>query len=108
MASLLEEMVVLERQPEMLLDGRGWTCAWCILKTESRLKLMEPGQVLEVLCSDPRIIEDLPKVLRSHGDELIRVDEHSDHFRLHLRRGLAAEPHSSEVTLFSGVTENQP
>jgi tRNA 2-thiouridine synthesizing protein A len=100
-------MVVSERQAEMLLDGRGWTCAWCILKAENRLKLMKPGQVLEVLCTDPKIIQDLPKVLISHGDQLIQVDENSDHFRLHLRRGLVEEVHSSEVTTFSGVTEKK-
>jgi tRNA 2-thiouridine synthesizing protein A len=100
--------VELEWPAEMILDGRGWTCTWCILKSESHLKVMKPGQVLELLCTDPRIIQDLPKVLRSHGDELIQVDEHSDHFRLYLRRGLTEVSNSSEIIPFSDITEKKP
>lgn len=97
----------IERQAEKVLDGRGWTCAWCILKSKSQLKLVKPGQVLEVLITDPRIIKDLPKVLRPHGDELIQVDEHSDYFRLHLRRGLAETSNSRENITLSGIAKRK-
>ena len=70
-----------------VLDVRGWSCPWCILKAESLLSLMKPGKVLEVLASDPQVIKDLPSVLRHRDDLLIKVDEQRDCYRIYVRRG---------------------
>ncbi len=72
---------------DKILDARGWSCPWCILKAESLLRLMEPGKVLEVLVTDPQIIRDLPSVLRQSNDQLIKVDQQQEVYRLYLRRG---------------------
>jgi tRNA 2-thiouridine synthesizing protein A len=72
---------------DKVLDVRGWSCPWCILKAESLLRLMEPGKVLEVLASDPQVIKDLPSVLKHKDDLLIKVDEERDGYRLYVRRG---------------------
>ena len=76
-----------ETKGSKVLDVRGWSCPWCILKAESLLRLMEPGKVLEVLASDPQVIKDLPSVLKHRDDLLIKVDEESNGYRLYLRRG---------------------
>ncbi|MBW2721128.1 MAG: sulfurtransferase TusA family protein [Deltaproteobacteria bacterium] len=72
---------------DKILDARGWSCPWCILKAESLLRLMEPGKVLEVLVTDPQIIRDLPSVLRQSNDQLIKVDQQRELYRLYVRRG---------------------
>ena len=51
------------------------------------LKKMKPGQVLEVLGTDPLTLEDLPLVLQQSKDELIKVNRGKKFFRLFLRRG---------------------
>jgi tRNA 2-thiouridine synthesizing protein A len=72
---------------DKILDARGWKCPWCILKAESLLRLMEPGKILEVLVTDPQIITDLPSVLRQSNDQLIKVDQRREVYRLYVRRG---------------------
>ncbi|MBW2580549.1 MAG: sulfurtransferase TusA family protein [Deltaproteobacteria bacterium] len=72
---------------DKVLDARGWNCPWCILKAESLLRLMEPGKVLEVLVTDPQIIRDLPSVLSQGNDQLIKVDQQREVYRLYVRRG---------------------
>jgi TusA-related sulfurtransferase len=48
---------------------------------------MEPGKILEVLVTDPQIIRDLPSVLSQGNDQLIKVDQQREVYRLYLRRG---------------------
>ena len=79
----MEEKAKVDR----ILDVRGWSCPWSILKAESFLRLMEPGKVLEVLASDPQIIKDLPSVLKQRDDLLIGVEQQKSVYRIYLRRG---------------------
>jgi tRNA 2-thiouridine synthesizing protein A len=70
-----------------VLDARGSSFPWCCLKAMSMLKQLKPGQVLEVLGTDPLTLKDLPLILQHSDDKLIRVDEELGFFRLYLRRG---------------------
>ena len=72
---------------DQVLDARGSSFPWCCLKAMSMLKKMKPGQVLEVLGTDPLTLEDLPLVLQQSKDELIKVNKGKKFFRLYLRRG---------------------
>ena len=72
---------------DKVLDVRGWSCPWCILKTKSELSMMEPGQILEVLVTDPAALVDIPNVLGRSGHYLIQVSEQSEFARLYVRRG---------------------
>ena len=83
----LEHFVEEKAKADKVLDARGWSCPWCILKAESLLRLMEPGKILEVLVTDPQIIRDLPSVLSQGNDQLIKVDQQREVYRLYLRRG---------------------
>ena len=74
---------------DRVLDVRGWSCTWSILKAKSELKQMEPGQVLEVLVTDSLTLKDLPPILKESEDEVIRVDEGPDFFILYVRKGNA-------------------
>jgi TusA-related sulfurtransferase len=53
----------------------------------SILKLLKPGQILEVLGTDPLTLKDLPHILEQGGDKLIGVDKQPDFFRMFVRRG---------------------
>jgi len=72
---------------DQVLDARGSSFPWCCLKAMSMLSKMKPGEVLEVLGTDPLTLEDLPLVLQQSEDELIKVDKGENFFRLYLRRG---------------------
>ena len=62
---------------DKVLDVRGWSGPWVILKAKSELNLMEPGQVLEVLVTDPMTLVDFPSVLGQSNHQLIHIDEAS-------------------------------
>ena len=72
---------------DRVLDARGSSFPWCCLKAMSLLRKMKPGEVLEVLGTDPLTLEDLPLVLQRSEDELIKVDKDKNFFKLYLRRG---------------------
>jgi TusA-related sulfurtransferase len=55
------------------------------------LKVLQPGQILEVLGTDPLTLMDLPHILEQSGDQLIEVDKQADYFRMFLRRGRDSE-----------------
>jgi tRNA 2-thiouridine synthesizing protein A len=76
-----------ERQADRVLDVRGWSCPWCILKAKSWLRRMNPGQILEVLSTDPNVQKNFPCVLGGTKDQVISVDQNDDHYRVHVRRG---------------------
>jgi len=91
---------------DKVLDVRGWSGPWVILKAKSELNLMEPGQVLEVLVTDPMTLVDFPSVLGQSNHQLIHINEASGFTRLYVRRGYTDK--SSELAAArGGVTENQ-
>lgn len=72
---------------DRILDARGWSCPWCCLKALSVLRRLKPGQVLDVLCTDPLTLKDLPCILEQTENHLLGVEKHPDFFRLHVLRG---------------------
>ena len=67
-----------------VLDLRGGGCAWCILKIKSLLKEMRPGQTLEVLVTDPGMVEDLTAVLAAGRDRLVKSAQERGFRRIYL------------------------
>jgi tRNA 2-thiouridine synthesizing protein A len=41
-----------------------------VLRTRKALKFLQPGDCLEVLCTDPLAIIDLPNLIRETGDHI--------------------------------------
>ena len=66
---------------------RGWSCPWCIVKAKSWLRQMSPGQVLEVISTDPEAQKNFPQVLGRGRDRLISIEQYEDYYRLVIQRG---------------------
>jgi TusA-related sulfurtransferase len=52
------------------LDLRGLKCPLPVLKTRKVLAGMAPGETVEVACTDPLSVIDLPNLVRETGDAL--------------------------------------
>ena len=52
------------------LDLRGLKCPLPVLKTRKILAAMAPGEIVEVACTDPLSVIDLPNLVRETGDTL--------------------------------------
>ena len=67
------------------LDLRGTIMPFSLLKISQALRVIEPGDSLEVLWSDPDTPADLFKILPHNTYELVgmdRVEEKDPYFRL--------------------------
>jgi tRNA 2-thiouridine synthesizing protein A len=60
------------------LDLTGLRCPIPALKTRKALSSVSPGDVLEVHCTDPLSVIDIPNLIRETGDkvEITERDEH--------------------------------
>jgi tRNA 2-thiouridine synthesizing protein A len=52
------------------LDLTGLKCPLPALKTRKALKPLSPGDVLEVHCTDPLSVIDIPNLIRETGDKV--------------------------------------
>jgi len=74
-------------EPDRTLDLRGLWCPLPPLRTIAALKQMRPGEVLEVLGTNPVGNRVAPWVAQKLGDQLLRVVEDEGGFhRFYFRR----------------------
>jgi tRNA 2-thiouridine synthesizing protein A len=74
--------------PDQTLDVRGISCPMPTLKTAKAIKGMTPGQILEVLGTDPGTKKDMPKLANKSGHEWLGfLDDAEGFYRFYLKRG---------------------
>jgi tRNA 2-thiouridine synthesizing protein A len=59
------------------LDLAGLKCPLPALKTRKALKAVGPGDLLEVHCTDPLSVIDIPNLIRETGDR-VEITEHTE------------------------------
>ena len=59
------------------LDLTGLKCPLPALKTRKALKAIQPGGLLEVHCTDPLAVIDIPNLIRETGDR-VEITERSE------------------------------
>lgn len=59
------------------LDLTGLKCPLPALKTRKALKSVQPGGLLEVHCTDPLSVIDIPNLIRETGDR-VEITERSE------------------------------
>ena len=52
------------------LDLIGLKCPLPVIRTRKALRTMTPGQHLEVHCTDPLSVIDIPNLIRETGDRI--------------------------------------
>jgi tRNA 2-thiouridine synthesizing protein A len=60
------------------LDLAGLKCPLPALKTRKALKKLPPGDRLEVLCTDPLAVIDIPNLIRETGDKVEITERNPD------------------------------
>lgn len=60
------------------LDLTGLKCPLPALKTRKALKTLSPGDRLEVHCTDPLSVIDIPALIQETGDK-VEITERADH-----------------------------
>lgn len=79
-------MDLKDLKPDVKLDTRGLSCPMPILKTTKAMKDMQPGEIIEVLGTDPGSKKDLPKFANKSGNEWLGVVDDDGFYRFYLKK----------------------
>ena len=69
------------------LDATGLLCPLPVLKARKVLKAMDPGQVLEILATDPGAVADFQSFCEVQQHDLVTWDENDERLRFLIRKG---------------------
>jgi tRNA 2-thiouridine synthesizing protein A len=69
-----------------VLDCKGLQCPVPVIKTAQAIKGIEPGQVLELLATDPGVEPDMHAWTSRTGNELLGIERDGDVFHVLIRR----------------------
>ena len=69
------------------LDARNMLCPLPVIKTQDRAAELEPGDILEVVCTDPGALNDIPAWCRINGHEVIGTAQTEDEVSVTLKLG---------------------
>ena len=53
------------------LDVKGQLCPIPVIRTQNQAKKLAPGDILEVVCTDPGVMNDIPAWCRINGHSVI-------------------------------------
>lgn len=55
------------------LDARGLLCPLPVIRTQDRVAGLGPGERLEVRCTDPGVLQDIPAWCRINGHRVLEA-----------------------------------
>ncbi|MDF2629862.1 MAG: preprotein translocase subunit TatB [Symbiobacteriaceae bacterium] len=71
---------------DLTLDARNLQCPMPVVKAKKAIDTLQPGQVLEVLATDPGSKADFAAWSRSTGNELILATQEGTVYRYNVRK----------------------
>jgi tRNA 2-thiouridine synthesizing protein A len=69
------------------LDARNLLCPMPVIRTQQQVERLSPGDLLEVYCTDPGALNDIPAWCRVNGHEVIATGQSEGEVHLTLRVG---------------------
>ena len=69
------------------LDARRLICPMPVIRTQDRVATLEAGDTLEVTCTDPGALNDIPAWCRINGHQVMDTKEQDDEVIIVLRVG---------------------
>ncbi len=69
------------------LDARRMLCPMPVIRTQNFVAKLPPGDTVDVLCTDPGALHDIPAWCRIHGHEIIGTQEQDDKLMISVRVG---------------------
>ena len=69
------------------LDARRLLCPLPVIKTQNKVAELSAGDLLEVFCTDPGALSDVPAWARIHGHEIVETQQTEDEIVITVRVG---------------------
>ena len=73
-------------KPKKTLDCIGVYCPVPVFQTRNLMDILEVGDVLEVLADDPAAEEDIKRLAKRTGYEIIKFEKKKDHLRFLIKK----------------------
>lgn len=64
------------------LDARNILCPMPVIKTQNKVAELKAGDVLQVICTDPGALSDIPSWCRINGHSVIATDETDEEIKV--------------------------
>jgi len=69
------------------LDVRRLLCPMPVIRTQDKVKQLLPGDILEVICTDPGCLHDVPAWCRVHGHTVLSHSQQNQEIFITLQVG---------------------
>lgn len=69
------------------LDTSNLLCPMPVIRTQDRIAEMSEGEILEVLATDPGVMNDIPAWCRINGHKVIETREHGREITITIQVG---------------------
>ena len=69
------------------LDARRMLCPMPVIKTQNKVKELAVGDILDVICTDPGALSDIPAWARINGHEVIGHKEQDNEIIITVKVG---------------------
>lgn len=73
-------------KPDRELDCIGLYCPEPVFRTRQEIDKLDVGQVLEVIADDPAAEEDIPRLVKRLGLELLELRKEKDQFHFIIKK----------------------
>jgi len=61
-----------------VLDARRLLCPLPVIRTQDKVKQLLVGEQLEVICTDPGVMQDIPAWCRINGHQVLETTTNDD------------------------------
>jgi tRNA 2-thiouridine synthesizing protein A len=72
---------------QVVVDARNLLCPLPVIRTQDTVINLQPGDEVQVLCTDPGVVHDIPAWCRVHGHEVCEINEQNHEIIIMLRVG---------------------
>ena len=72
---------------EHSLDACNMLCPLPVIKAQDKIKELQPGDVLEVICTDPGASHDIPAWCRINGHSVLNIKELNEQIIVRIKVG---------------------
>ncbi len=69
------------------LDARRQLCPLPVIRTQNKIRSLEKGDILEVVCTDPGALHDIPAWCRINGHKVVSTTTRGDEILITLEVG---------------------
>jgi len=71
----------------IVVDARNLLCPLPVIRTQDSIEKLQPGDAVQVLCTDPGVVHDIPAWCRVHGHEVCAIEERDYEIIIDIRVG---------------------